>query len=104
MSIESRDMGLQHRGRPLAQRCLLLGLLSLMASPAPSVAQGTPEQQRACTPDVFRLCSMFIPDADQITVCLKDKSAELSDSCKLVMSAGAKPPERSLATGRRTTR
>jgi hypothetical protein len=47
---------------------------------------------------------MFIPDADQITVCLKDKSAELSDSCKLVMSAGAKPADRSLATGRRTTR
>jgi hypothetical protein len=104
MNIERRDMGLQHRGRPLVQRWLLLGLLSLMASPAPSVGQGTPEQRQACTPDVFRLCSMFIPDSDQITACLKDKTAELSDACKLVISAGAKTPDRSFDTRKRTTR
>jgi hypothetical protein len=47
---------------------------------------------------------MFIPDADQITACLKDKSAVLSDPCKLVISAGAKPPDRSLETGKRIAR
>jgi hypothetical protein len=47
---------------------------------------------------------MFIPDADQIAACLKHKSAELSDPCKLVMSAGAKPAGRSFDTGKRTTR
>jgi hypothetical protein len=104
MSIERRDIGLQLRERPFARRWLLLSLLSLMASPAPSVGQGTPEERQACTPDVFRLCSIFIPDADQITACLKDKTAELSDPCKLVISTGAKTPDRSLDTGKRTTR
>jgi len=47
---------------------------------------------------------MFIPDADQITACLKEKTAELSDPCKLVVSTDAKPPDRSLGTGKRTTR
>jgi hypothetical protein len=32
--------------------------------------QGTPEEQRACTPDVFRLCSGFISGADAIATCL----------------------------------
>jgi hypothetical protein len=104
MSIERRDMRLRHRARPLLQRWLLLGLLSLMASPAPSVGQGTAEQRQACIPDVFRLCSMFIPDSDQITACLKDKTAELSDACKLAISAGAKTPGRILNTAKRTTR
>jgi hypothetical protein len=47
---------------------------------------------------------MFIPDADQITACLKVKTAELSDPCKLVISAGTKAPDRNLDTGKHTTR
>ena len=42
----------------------------------------------ACTPDVFRLCSAFIPDTDQITTCLRQKNAELSDACRTAMHAG----------------
>jgi hypothetical protein len=97
-------MALQHRGRPFVQHWLLLSALFLMASPAPAVGQGTAEQRQACTPDVFRLCSMFIPDADQITACLKAKSVELSDPCRLVISAGAKTPDGRPDTGKRTTR
>jgi hypothetical protein len=33
----------------------------------------------ACMPDVLRLCSAFIPNADEITTCLREKDAELSD-------------------------
>jgi hypothetical protein len=36
----------------------------------------------ACTPDVLRLCSAFIPNADEITICLREKNAELSDACR----------------------
>src|SRR6201996_8149682 len=75
----------------LAQLWVLTALLSAMATPAFS-SQGTPEQRLACTPDVFRLCSAFIPDADEITICLKEKYANLSDACKVALEPGLKQP------------
>jgi hypothetical protein len=75
--------------------------LSLMASPASAIAQGTPEEQRACTPDVLRLCSAFIPDANQITACLRQKNAELSDVCRQVIFAGMNPSDSSGSVGAR---
>jgi len=75
--------------------------LSLMAAPASAIAQGTPEEQRACTPDVLRLCSAFIPDADQITSCLRQKSAELSDACRQIILVGMKPSDSSGSVGAR---
>lgn len=47
-----------------------------------ALAQGTPEQQAACTPDVFRLCSNYIPDADRIAACLKQRNSLLSKPCR----------------------
>jgi hypothetical protein len=44
-------------------------------------AQGTPEQQEACKPDVFRLCGNFIPDVDRIVACLKTNEPNLSPAC-----------------------
>jgi hypothetical protein len=67
---------------PLAQLCVSLALLSATASPAFSFSQGTREQRLACTPDALRLCSAFIPNADEITICLREKNAELSDACR----------------------
>ena len=49
------------RPMPSAQWCVLLALLSLTVSSTPSFSQGTLEQRLACTPDVLRLCSAFIP-------------------------------------------
>ena len=46
--------------------------------------RGTPEQQAACTPDAFRLCSSFIPDADKVESCLRRRKADLSDACRSV--------------------
>lgn len=46
--------------------------------------QGTPEQQAACTPDVFRLCGAMIPDADRITACLRQNTPQLSGPCRAV--------------------
>ncbi len=62
--------------------------LALVSFTAPSLAadknSGSEEARRACTPDVFRLCSEFIPDADKITACLKRKQSQLSPACKAV--------------------
>jgi hypothetical protein len=54
--------------------------LSIMG-PAGAFAQGTPEQQEACKPDVFRLCGNFIPDVDRIVACLKTNEPNLSPAC-----------------------
>jgi hypothetical protein len=75
--------------------------LSLLASPASVFAQGTPEERLACTPDVLRLCSAFMPDADQITACLRQKNAELSDACKQIILVGMKPSDGSGSAGAR---
>jgi hypothetical protein len=77
---------------PLAQLCVPLALLFTTASYAPCFAQGTPEQRLACTPDALRLCSAFIPNADKITICLREKNAELSDACRTAFAAGMKQP------------
>ena len=50
-----------------------------------ALAQGTPEQQEACKPDVFRLCGNFIPDVDRIVACLKYNEPNLSPACHDVM-------------------
>jgi hypothetical protein len=42
---------------------------------------------------VLRLCSAFIPDADEITICLREKNAELSDACRTAFEAGMKQPD-----------
>ncbi len=47
--------------------------------------RGTAEERRACTPDVLKHCNEFIPDAERITVCLREKLRELSPACRVVM-------------------
>nr|WP_247376807.1 MULTISPECIES: hypothetical protein [unclassified Bradyrhizobium] len=60
-------------------------LLTAASWPVPSFSQGTPEQRAACTPDVFRLCSTFIPNPDDIAICLRERSSELSGACRQVI-------------------
>jgi hypothetical protein len=91
MNIETYKWTLL-RPIPLTQLCVSLALLSTTASPALSFSQGTQEQRLACTPDVLRLCSAFIPNADEITICLREKNAELSDACRTAFEAGMKQP------------
>src|SRR5882757_3116897 len=52
----------------------------LVAGSAPAAAQSSDAADR-CTPDVMRLCSEFVPDADRIVQCLKVKRRQLSPSC-----------------------
>ncbi len=47
---------------------------------------GSADEQSACTPDVFRLCSAEIPSETRIVSCLKHKKAKLSPGCRKVFS------------------
>ena len=66
---------------------LLVGAAVLPAAAA--AEEGTPDDRRACTPDVFRLCGEFIPDASRITVCLHQRVRELSPACRLVFTGSS---------------
>ena len=69
----------------------------LMALPVSAFAQhrGSMEDQMACTPDVYRLCSQNIPDEDAITACLQQHKQQLSTACKAVFSRPQVPtPEK----------
>jgi hypothetical protein len=45
----------------------LIAVVALVAcGQMPAFAQGTEQQREACTPDAFRLCGQFIPDADRV--------------------------------------
>jgi hypothetical protein len=63
---------------------LTLGLsLSFVLFIADSAhAAGTPEQRRACTPDVYRLCPGEIPNVRAITACLRRQKTSLSEACR----------------------
>jgi hypothetical protein len=67
--------------------CLFAALLIAVSflSPDRAAAQGTPEQQEACKPDVFRLCGNFIPNVEPIIACLKANEPNLSPPCHEVM-------------------
>ena len=76
------------RKRPLvprAYRALLLGgLLSLVTVGSALADLGTPEQKRACTPDVYRLCAGEIPNVQAIVSCLRRQKSNLSEACRAV--------------------
>lgn len=58
--------------------------LALFAVSAAHAQQGTAEQRRACTPDVYRLCAAEIPNVKAITACLRRQKANLSEACRAV--------------------
>jgi hypothetical protein len=54
--------------------------------------RGTMEQQMACTPDVWRLCSDQIPDVTRITACLRQNTPQLSSGCRAVFQSNNQMP------------
>jgi hypothetical protein len=107
MNIEDQNKRKLLRSVLSAPRWALGAMLLTLASPALCFAQGTLEQRLACTPDVLRLCSALIPNADAITNCLREKDAEPSDACRPALEAGIKKlPSANDSTGAsaRTTR
>jgi hypothetical protein len=68
-----------------ARMALALGLCLALATTAAVRADiATPEQKKACTPDVYRLCAGEIPNVRAITACLRRQKANLSDACRAV--------------------
>jgi len=68
-------------------------LIAALISVSPALAQGaqyggTPEEQAACKPDVFRLCGPEIPNVERITMCLRyfNSQRKLSPECSAVFA------------------
>ena len=76
---------------PWKRRLQLAVGVALCAALWGSSAQAFTEddQQRLCTPDVFRLCSSEIPDRERIIVCMRAKRAQLSAECRSVFGKPA---------------
>ena len=74
------------------QRIILTGALSIAVTGAAwsQEYRGTWEQQMACTPDVWRLCSDQIPDVNRIVTCLRANTPQLSGSCRAVFESNAR--------------
>jgi hypothetical protein len=70
--------------RSLAAAAAALAFVLTLASASSAFAIGTPEQRRACTPDVYRLCAGEIPNVRAITACLRRQKASLSEACRAV--------------------
>lgn len=71
--------------RPLAATLAVTAALTVLGAVSAMAAyQGTPEQRRACTPDVYRLCAGEIPSVPKITACLRRNKANLSEACRAV--------------------
>ena len=65
----------------------------LLSAETSATAQGTEQERQACTPDVFRLCGAYIPDADRITACLRASGPRLSRPCYDVFFPAPPPPQ-----------
>ncbi len=84
------------RADPAAPRIgacsLALAIGSVGALQSTAFAQeyrGTWEQQMACTPDVWRLCSDQVPDVSRIVACLRQNTPQLSNNCRAVFESQA---------------
>jgi hypothetical protein len=73
------------RGAIMFNITVALGLFVALATTGFAQADiATPEQKKACTPDVYRLCAGEIPNVRAITACLRRQKANLSDACRAV--------------------
>ncbi len=66
----------------LSARSFVLIALVLGFAEGPALAQGTAEQQEACTPDALKFCTATIPDIGKTTACMKGHFAQLSPRCR----------------------
>src|SRR5690242_14453926 len=86
------------RGMRVQQLVLFVSALAMGGISAhPALSQenrGTPEQQMACTPDVWRLCGAAIPDIERIKACLRANVPQLSPPCRAVFEPASADPRR----------
>ena len=80
---------------------LALGGLVAQGAALAQENRGTMEQQMACTPDVWRLCSDQIPDVGRITACLQQNTPQLSNGCRAVFQSNNQmPPQQQVPRNR----
>lgn len=60
----------------------------------------TDEEQQACQPDAFRLCSSEIPDVDRVTACMVAKKSQLSPECRRFFRPDPEPGPAAAASAR----
>jgi hypothetical protein len=79
------------REKAMAIRTAAAGLLLLCAVGAlsPGARAETADDRAACTDDVHEHCGEFIPNRDEIILCLKRKLKAISPACRKVMT---RPP------------
>ena len=67
---------------------VVLALGIVMSAGAAAVAEPghTSDAEQACTSDVMRLCSEFIPDSGRIVACLKQKRFMVSAACTTALT------------------
>jgi hypothetical protein len=68
-------------------RVTVLAVVMAVACPLFAEAGGTPEEERACRPDVRKFCSKLKPSAGDLAFlsCLKKNRAKLSKACAAVL-------------------
>ncbi len=69
---------------------LLVGCWSIQSPASAQEYRGTAEQQMACTPDVWRLCSDQVPNVSGIVACLQHHASRLSPGCRIALATS--PP------------
>ncbi len=67
------------------QKLAALGFLLAISGPAFAQSHSA-EDEAACTPDVMRLCSEYIPNREAIVACLVQKKREMSPDCSRVFA------------------
>ncbi|MEW6768567.1 MAG: hypothetical protein AB1342_11115 [Pseudomonadota bacterium] len=74
--------------KPLLAATLLVASVSGAFAQVNPKRSGTPEEQRACSPDVSRYCREVMNDADLIVLgCLKANRAKISKACDKVLNS-----------------
>ena len=68
---------------------VMIGGIGVIAPASSQEYRGTWEQQMACTPDVWRLCSDQVPDVGRIVACLRQNTPQLSNNCRAVFESQA---------------
>jgi hypothetical protein len=77
------------------------GAAGVSAPASSQESRGTLEQQMACTPDVWRLCSDQVPDAGRIVACLRQNTPQLSSNCRAVFEVSVEQQQANRAPTQR---
>jgi len=77
------------------------GAVCAIAPASSQEYRGTWEQQMACTPDVWRLCSDMVPDVGRIVACLRQNTPQLSSNCRAVFDTSAEQQQANRAPTQR---